>query len=114
MSKEQLQQALDALLGYKPQSLTHAKEQEAAVTALRAAISQPDTVAQAEPISDAAYKEAASLAMCIFKLHYATDPDYATGQVTFSLCDSTAGVISQIDNMVAGLTRVKPPIGAQE
>ena len=41
MNKELLQQALDALLGYKPHSLTHAKEQEAAVIALRAAISQP-------------------------------------------------------------------------
>ena len=41
MSKEVMQQALDALLGYKPQSLTHAKEQEAVVTALRAAIAQP-------------------------------------------------------------------------
>ena len=87
---------------------------QAEIEELRAAITQLAPVAQAEPISDAAYKEAASLAMCIFKLHYATDPDYATGQVTFSLCDSTAGVISQIDNMVAGLTRVKPPIGAQE
>ena len=41
MSKELLQQALDALLGYKPHSLTHAKEQGSVIIALRAAITQP-------------------------------------------------------------------------
>ena len=40
MTKELLQQVLDALLGYKPQSLTHAKEQGSAVIALREAIAQ--------------------------------------------------------------------------
>jgi len=48
-----MQQALDALLGYKPHSLTHAKEQSSAIIALREAIAQPvqpaAPVAQAEP-----------------------------------------------------------------
>ena len=36
-----IKQALDALLGYKPQSLTHAKEQGMAIIALREALAQP-------------------------------------------------------------------------
>ncbi len=38
-------------------------------------------------------------------------PDFASGQAVWSLCDSTAGVISQIDNMVSGL--VQPPTQTQ-
>ena len=74
MSKELLQQALDALLGYKPQSLTHAKEQEAAVTALRAAI------AQAEPLSDEQIEAGASalVGSCISKGHWAHATDEST------------------------------------
>lgn len=37
MSKELLQQALDALLGYNPHALAHAKERGAAIVALREA-----------------------------------------------------------------------------
>ena len=40
-NKEVLQQALDALLGYKPHLLSHAKEQGSAIIALREAIAQP-------------------------------------------------------------------------
>ena len=39
--KAVMQQALDALLGYKPHSLTHAKEQGSAIIALREAIARP-------------------------------------------------------------------------
>ena len=55
--KAVMQQALDALLGYKPQSLTHAKEQGSAIIALRAAIAQP-----AQPVAkDALQREALEL-----------------------------------------------------
>ena len=56
---------------------------------------------------DPAYSEACNLATALFKKHFAHLPDFASGQAVWSLCDSTAGVISQIDNMVAGL--VQPP-----
>lgn len=55
--------------------------------------------------TDPAFEEASSLAKWLFKTHYAQDPDYASGKVTWALCDSTAGIISQIDNMVSGLVR---------
>ena len=54
-----------------------------------------------------AYSEACSLATALFKKHFAHLPDFASGQAVWSLCGSTAGVISQIDNMVSGL--VQPP-----
>lgn len=56
---------------------------------------------------DPAYSAACNLATALFKKHFAHLPDFASGQAVWSLCDSTAGVISQIDNMVAGL--VQPP-----
>ena len=59
---------------------------------------------------DPAYSEACNLATALFKKHFAHLPDFASGQAVWSLCDSTAGVISQIDNMVAGL--VQPPTTA--
>lgn len=62
----------------------------------------------AEPAKpDPAYSAACNLATALFKKHFAHLPDFASGQAVWSLCDSTAGVISQIDNMVAGL--VQPP-----
>tara|TARA_R110000851_G_scaffold273200_2_gene425878 strand:+ start:261 stop:455 length:195 start_codon:yes stop_codon:yes gene_type:complete len=48
--------------------------------------------------NDDCYKEAVSLAVHMVKTFY---PD----NIRFSLCDSTRGVISQIDNMVTGLKR---------
>ena len=60
---------------------------------------------------DPAYSEACNLATALFKKHFAHLPDFASGQAVWSLCDSTAGVISQIDNMVAGL--VQPPTSPQ-
>lgn len=71
---------------------------------------QPPT-AQAAPAADPAYSEACSLATALFEKHYRQEPDYASGRVMWSLCDTTAGVISQIDNMVSGLARA-PAAGA--
>ena len=62
---------------------------------------------QAPAQPDPAYSAACNLATALFKKHFAHLPDYASGQVVWGLCDSTAGVISQIDNMVSGL--VQPP-----
>ena len=72
---------------------------------------EPDAIrashGQAPAQPDPAYSEACNLATALFKKHFAHLPDYASGQVVWGLCDSTAGVISQIDNMVSGL--VRPP-----
>ena len=57
------------------------------------------------PQPDPAYSAACHLATALFKKHFAHLPDYASGQVVWGLCDSTAGVISQIDNMVSGLVQ---------
>ena len=53
------------------------------------------------PVNDDAYNEASRLAVSMYIDFYAGDDD----AVGFYLCDSTAGVISQIDNMVTGLVR---------
>ena len=46
---------------------------------------------------DLARREAGSLAMALWRTHYQHQlPDFA-------LCDSVAGIISQIDNMTTGL-----------
>ena len=58
-----------------------------------------------------AYQAACSLATRVFKKHFSKDVEYASGKVTWGLCDTTAGVISQIDNMVCGL--VEPAAQAQ-
>ena len=62
---------------------------------------------QAPAKPDPAYSAACHLATALFKKHFAHLPDFASGQAVWSLCGSTAGVISQIDNMVSGL--VQPP-----
>ena len=72
-----------------------------ATCAMRASHGQ----APAQP--DPAYSEACNLATALFKKHFAHLPDFASGQAVWGLCASTAGVISQIDNMVSGL--VQPP-----
>ena len=73
-------------------------------SALRASHGQ----APAKP--DPAYSAACNIATALFKKHFAHLPDFASGQAVWSLCDSTAGVISQIDNMVSGL--LQPPTTA--
>ena len=50
-------------------------------------------------------QEVSSLATYIFRKHYSHEPHYASGEVVWGLCGSTHGVISQIDNMITGLTR---------
>ena len=61
-----------------------------------------DLIAKVEKLEkqlEDAKREAESLALALYKQHYSTDPS----RVEFELCDSPAGVISQIDNMVCGL-----------
>lgn len=65
---------------------------------------------QAPAKPDPAYSAACHLATALFKKHFAHLPDFASGQAVWGLCGSTAGVISQIDNMVSGL--VQPPTTA--
>jgi hypothetical protein len=48
--------------------------------------------------SDDAFREASSLAMSLWKKHY------KEASPNFELLSTTAGIISQIDNMVSGLT----------
>jgi len=58
------------------------------------------------PVQDElAYREAVSLATWLFKKHFAHEEHYASGRVVWEPCDTTAGVISQIDNMVCGLVQ---------
>ncbi len=70
--------------------------------ALQAA-SQPEVEQGNAPDHD--YREACALATALFKKHFATMPEYASGEVTWSVCDTTEGVISQIGNMVSGLVQ---------
>ena len=72
------------------------------------ALRAPHGQAPAKP--DPAYSAACNLATALFKKYFAHLPDFASGQAVWSLCDSTAGVISQIDNMVSGL--LQPPTTA--
>lgn len=76
-----------------------AQDLDFAESKLRAALEHP-AVEQ-----DAAYREAKYLAEALFKKHYAGDEPYASGAVEWGLCDTTAGIISQIDNMVCRLVR---------
>jgi hypothetical protein len=46
-------------------------------------------------------EEARSIALYLWNKHYMDDSP------NFELCDSMSGVLSQIDNMVTGLTRLK-------
>ena len=75
-----------------------------ATHALRASHGQ----APAQP--DPAYSAACHLATSLFKKYFAHLPDFASGQAVWGLCGSTAGVISQIDNMVSCL--LQPPTTA--
>jgi hypothetical protein len=53
--------------------------------------------------TEPAYTEAVSLATALFKKHFAHEEHYASGRIVWAPCDTTAGVISQIDNMVSRL-----------
>ena len=50
-----------------------------------------------------AQREAVSLARSLFKRHYAQEPHYASGEIEWEPFNDPASVISQIDNMVAGV-----------
>jgi len=50
--------------------------------------------------NDSTYREAAHLAIYMVKVFYPEND-------VFTLSDSTIGIISQIDNMVTGLKRIK-------
>ena len=69
-------------------------------------VAAPAAPAQPDP----AYSAACHLATALFKKYFAHLPDFASGQAVWGLCGSTAGVISQIDNMVSGL--LQPPTTA--
>ena len=71
---------------------------------------------ETQPASEAdpAFNYAASLATALFEQHYASDPDYASGKVVWSLCDTMAGILTQIDNMVCGLVKPTPAQPASE
>lgn len=58
---------------------------------------------QQEKQDDLAYREAVSLAKAIFKKHFAHEEHYASGRIVWQPLDTTAGVISQIDNMTCRL-----------
>ena len=51
-----------------------------------------------------AQREAVSLARSLFKRHYAQEPHYASGEIEWEPFNDPASVISQIDNMVAGMS----------
>ena len=69
---------------------------------------QEEALAQPEQETQG-YREAAQLAKWLFKTHYAQQEHYASGRVIWGLCDTTSGVISQIDNMVCKLVLPKEP-----
>ncbi len=79
----------------------------AILTNALAAAPEPPEVEQPQ---DTAYREAVSLAKCLFRKHFAHEEDYASGRVVWEPCDTTVGVISQIDNMVCGLVRQQPQV----
>lgn len=56
-----------------------------------------ETAQWAENEISRAYNEAAQLAMFLWNKYYKADSP------NFELCDSTQGIISQIDNMLSGL-----------
>jgi hypothetical protein len=85
-----------------------------AIAALDAALAAVPAAAQ-EPMD--AYCYARRLAQSLFDKHYAQDEHYASGSVKFALWDDLMGVLTQIDNMVSGLSRAalqSPTSAAQE
>lgn len=102
MSKETLKLALEAL----EESLYATTDKSQflafeAITAIKQAFAKQEQGEQ----DTLAYREAASLAQWLFNKHFAHEEHYASGRVVWGLCDTTAGVISQIDNMVCKLVR---------
>lgn len=103
MSVEVMKAALEALEDVPYMSNKDDYERfEKAQAALRLAIEQAE-----RQQDDLAYREAVSLAKAIFKKHFAHEEHYASGRIVWQPLDTTAGVISQIDNMTCRL--VAPP-----
>ena len=97
-----VEQAISTILELEYSNSTAVSDKMArdSKAALRAALEQPQ---------DIAYHEAVSLAKWLFRKHFAHEEDYASGCVVWGPCDTTVGVISQIENMVCGLVRQQPP-----
>ena len=85
---------------------------------LRQAIKQTEFDAQSElddqnrtpptaPAVDNAYGYAKQLAESLFKTHFASEDDYASGRIVWEVQDTTLGVLTQIDNMVCGLVKAR-------
>lgn len=53
------------------------------------------------------YGYARRLAEAIFQKHYARDSHYASGEAVWQPCDDLIGLLTQIDNMVSGLSRLE-------
>lgn len=100
--KETLKLGLEALQNSSSDWAHQVKAHQQAITAIEAVLAQPEQETQA-------YREAAQLAKWLFKKHYAQEEHYKSGRVVWGLCDTTAGVISQIDNMVCKLVLPKEP-----
>lgn len=104
LTDAQIDDALEAWFANSPAGA----DQETDRASMRAAIRAALGTAPATPVPDAAFSEASSLATALFKKHFAHEPDYASGKVVWGLCDTTAGILTQIDNMVSGLVQPVP------
>ena len=100
MTNEELKQAIEELNDTKAEQRMTDEE----FAALADAYGKEETEQETQ-----AYREAAQLAKWLFKTHYAQEEAYVSGRVIWGLCDTTAGVISQIDNMVCKLVLLKEP-----
>ena len=66
------------------------------------------------PVTDNTYGYAKSLAEAIFKQHFASDENYASGRVVWGVNDTVIGILTQIDNMVADMVRRSEQSAQQE
>jgi hypothetical protein len=105
---EALKLALEALKANVIGTSGRMPKTHEAITAIKEALMSVPDGAQPEQETQG-YREAAQLAKWLFKTHYAQQEHYASGRVIWGLCDTTAGVISQIDNMVCKLVLPKEP-----
>jgi hypothetical protein len=60
---------------------------------------QQKRIAELEQVIENDYRESSTYALSIYNNYYKQRPD----AVTFELCDTSAGVVTQIDNMVTGV-----------
>jgi hypothetical protein len=72
---------------------------EEVVSALLLSASQSDKIAELEEEQVDDYLEASTYAISLFNAHYKNKAD----AVPIELCDTTRGVVTQIDNMVTGV-----------